>query len=650
MAGNDQGEDKQTTEQEKNKPGVQAEGHSVGIGEIKIGGDVKGNFQVSAGDIITKVEATAARTAKEFEIDELEELKIAILEKIDSLRADTDAPLVTDKPYHLNALALNEGKYLLGRADVLNQLTRRIDLKQAVFISGRGGVGRTSLLQAGLMPTLLSQGDLPVLVSISSESLDLSIRRNILTRVESTTYLKKLNLAKFLEHATKFLSENKRLVLLLDGFENLYEQTATEQLQVFESEWKLTQSNRRLRWVFSIDRGFTARLAPFQPDDILEIPPLDRASAAQALVDPEQGGLKLEEAYLNEILNELGNHRDAIKGASINPSELQVVIRSLAESDPSRPLSEIYEMKERVNGIFEEYLDRTINNNFILAQRPIVWQILTFLNDEYGRPVSMSWIEAQLRAYGFDVKNLPDLLRSLRKHHVISTKEENYELAHVNLKRGIQKWLNEQTLLKNARDEYIDQLNSIRASALRGMLGGALGFGLFRWIVGGRAVGMIAIASFTLQYAVIGGLSGLLFTFLIDVFIAQYRGIRPWQRYVLSAATGLITFGLGFGLFVFMHETAEDMLVRLIFPTIIGGAWGLVTGAGTAWAMSSSRAKVWKILVIAIASAFTFYLFNALLPVLNRSTPTPLEILIGGFWVPFVILASVLFGKRAESD
>jgi hypothetical protein len=52
----------------------------------------------------TKVEATAARTAKEFEIDEVEELKIAILEKIDSLRAD-----------------------------VLSQLMRRIDLKQAVI-------------------------------------------------------------------------------------------------------------------------------------------------------------------------------------------------------------------------------------------------------------------------------------------------------------------------------------------------------------------------------------------------------------------------------------------------------------------------------------------------------------------------------------
>ncbi|HKY56310.1 MAG TPA: hypothetical protein VJM08_18480, partial [Anaerolineales bacterium] len=547
MAERNVGDKKQTNEHEKNEPSVQAEDHSVAIGGISIGGDLKGNLQVAAGDIVTNVEATAARTEKEFEVNELEELKLAILEKIDSLRADHAAPLATDTPYHLNALALNEGKYLLGRADVLHQLTRRIDLKQAVFLSGRGGVGRTSLLQAGLMPVLLEDDHLPVLVSLSREPLELSIKRSILTRVESTTYLKRLNLAKFLEHAAKSLPENKRLLLLLDGFENIYEQTPAEQLQAFEAEWRLTQSNRRLRWVFSIDRGFSARLATFQPDDILELPPLDRAAATQVLVDPEQGGLKLEEAYLNEILNELESHRDSIKGASINPSELQVVIRSLAESDPSRTLSEIYEKRERVNGIFEEYLARTIANNFIPAQRPIVWQILTFLNEEYGRPVSMSWIEAQLRAYGFEVKNLPDLLRSLRKNHVIRVNDENYELAHVNLKRGIQKWLNEQTLLKNARAEYIDQLNNIRASALRGMFGGALGFALFRWIVGGSPQDLTAIAVvfFTLLYAVIGGLSGLLLTFLSDVFIARHGGARPWQRYLLSAATGLITFGLG---------------------------------------------------------------------------------------------------------
>ena len=637
-------------ENEKKEPNVQADDHSVAIGGISIGGDLKGNLQVASGDIVTNVEATAARTEKEYEINELEELKASILETLDSLKTQSSVQSEMDKPFHLNALELTEGKYLLGRAEDLRQLTRRIDVRQSVFICGRGGVGRTSLLQAGLMPTLLQQGDWPVLVSISREPLALSIERSILSRVESTTYLKRLNLAKFLEHAARILPENKRLLLLLDGFENIYEQTSEEQLRAFEAEWRLTQANRKLRWLFSIDRGFTARLAPFQPDDILEVPPLDRAAATQVMIDPEQGGLKIEDAYLEEILNELGNHRESIMGASINPSDLQVVVRALAEGDSSRSISEIYEKKERVNGIFAEYLVRTINNNFIPAQRPVVWQILTFLKEEYGTPVSRGWIESQLRTYGFESKNIPDLLRGLRKHHVISAREENYELAHLNLKRGIQKWLNEQTLLKNARDESIQQLNNIRASALRGMFGGALGFGLFRWIVGGPVRDITAIGFLTLLYAVIGGLSGLLLTFLSDVFIAENRGTRPWQRYLFSAVTGLITFGLGFGLFVYLNENAENKLLEFIIASVIGGAWGLVTGAGIAWARSSSRVAVWKIPVIAIASAFTFYLFNMFLPVLKRATPTPLEILIGGFWFPFVILASVLFWKRVESD
>ena len=637
---------------EKDEPKVQAEDHSVAVGSFSVGGDLSGKVQI--GEIHEHYEeATAARTEKEFRLDELEELKVAVLEKMDTLRADVAAPLAADQPYHLNALALNEGKYLLGRADLLNQLTKRIDLKQSVFISGRGGVGRTSLLQAGLMPTLLGQGDLPVLVSISREALALNIRRNILTRVESTTYLNRLtNLAKFLEHVTEFLPEDKRLVLLLDGFENISEQSLEEQLQDLETQWRLTQSNRKLRWVFSVDRDFTARLAAFQPDDKLEVPPFDRATATQALTDPEQGGLKLDEADLNEILNELGNYREPMKGASINPADLQVVVWSLAESDPAQPLSDIYEKKQRVNGMFEDYLVMTIEDKFGAAQQPVVWQILTHLYDENRKPVSASRIESKLKADGVETKKLPELLRDLRKHHVISTKGQKYVLAHVNLERGIQKRLDQQSMLQNARDEYIDQLNNIRASALRGMFGGALGFGLFRWIVGGSPQDLtaIAIVFITLIYAVIGGLSGLLLTFLSDVFVAGYRGTRPWQRYLLSAATGLITFGLGLGLVVYLNEHAENKLVQFIHSAVVGGAWGVVTGVGIAWAMSSSRVVIWKIPVIALASAFTFYLFHGFLPLLKRGTPSPLEILIGGFWFPFVMLASVLFWKRSESD
>jgi hypothetical protein len=649
-AGNDQdaeGEGDRKPKKAKKKR-ASSEKANVKVGDIS---NVPGNVQVAGGDIRTTVtyeEATAARTEKEFEVNELEELRVSLFEKRESLKLQSTAQVESGGAFHSSALGLNQGRYLLGRAEPLRQLIQRLDSEQSVFISGRGGVGRTSLLQAGLMPYLLEQGHLPVLVSLSREALELSIKRNILTRVESTTYLKRLNLAKFLEHAAKFLPGNKRLVLLIDDYENVSEQTLEEQLQAFETEWGLTKANRKLRWLFSIDRGFTARLAPFQPDGILDVPPLDRAAATQVIVGPNHDGLKIEEAYLNEILNELGNHRETIKGASINPSELQVVLRALAESDSSHSLSKAYEEKERVNGIFEDYLVRTIDNNFIPAERPVVWQILTFLKDEYGTPVSTGWIESKLRTYGFETKDVPHLLRGLRKQHVISAKEENYELAHVNLMRGIQKWLNEQTLLKNAHDESIEQLNNIRASALRGLLAGGLGFAVFPWIVGGPVKDPAAVFFFTLLYAPVGALIGLLLTFFIDVFIARYRGSHPLQRYLLSAATGLITFGLGLGLYVYLEELGDKTLLQFILSTVVGGAWGTVTGTGIAWAMSSSRLQTWKIPVIALVSALTLYLFNVFFPVLNQATS--LKILVGGFWFPFVILAGILFWKRADPN
>jgi hypothetical protein len=101
-------------------------------------------------------------------------------------------------------------------------------------------------------------------------------------------------------------------------------------------------------------------------------------------------------------------------------------------------------------------------------------------------------------------------------------------------------------------------------------------------------------------------------------------------------------------MFIYLSENADNKLVQFIFSTITGGAWGIITGAGIAWALSSSRLQRWKVPVIAIASALTLYVFNLIFPVLNQATS--LEILIGGFWFPFVILASVLFWKRAESD
>jgi hypothetical protein len=618
--------------------------------------DVSGKVQVAGHDIVTHEhyeEATAARTEKEFKIYELEELKASLFEKIESLKIQSSTPSKTDQSFHPNALELNEGPYLLGREENLRHLTERFVAEQSIFISGRAGVGRTSLLQAGLMPYFLEQGHLPVLISISAEPLDLIVKRKILTGVDSTTYLKRLNLAKFLEHVTKFLQPNKWLLLLLDDFENIYEQHLEEEhLRAFEMEWGLTKANRKLRWLFSIDHGFRARLAPFDPHEPLEVPPLERVAAAQAIQGLEQDGLRVDEAYSDEILNELAKHRGSLEDTRINPSDIQIILQALAEASSSGSLSRAYEEKGRVNGIFRAYLADTIDNEFPSSYKPVLWQVLTVLNEKYGTLVSARWIESEIKRSGFGPEQVSELLRGLRKAHLIRARDEKYELANVNLRRAIHDRLEEetrlQTALENARNEYRRQLDNIRASALRGMLAGGVGFAAFRWIVGGLVRNPLDLVFLTLLYASIGGMTGLLLTFSTDVFIARFRERHSWQRYLLSTASGLVMFGLALAIYVYQTEHIGNQLLPLGLAAVVGGAWGSVAGAGMAWAMGSLRLQLWKILLTAAASALTLFLFNRFLPVLNR--PEPLQLLLGGFWLPLVLLTGILFWKRADPD
>ena len=602
---------------------------------------VNGDVQFAGGDIVTTEiheEATDARNEEEFEAKELLELGSSITAYLKSQKALSASQPEPDTFFHLKELELNEGQYLLGRAAILEQLDRRFRSKRAVFISGRSGIGRTSLLKAGLMPWLLERGHLPVLVSISGEPPELSIKRSLYAGIDSTTRLKEWRLAKFLEQASKFVPRGGQLVLLLEGYEH-----AVEGLQDFVREWGLSSTNRKLRWLFSIDHGFTSRLAALRPEEILEVPPLERDTAAQAIRRLEQNGLAIEEAYLDEILNELGKHRGALSDTRIHPAELQVVLRALAEDTSSQSLAKVYETLEGVNGIFEKHLVSTVHANFVPDEREVIWQILSFLREEYGTPVSLARIRTRLTTFGFRADKLVELLGRLRGLHILGTEEESFELAHVNLMRGIRKWLEKQTLIENARAQSLEQLNNIRASALRGMLAGAVGLAVFRRIVAEPIPDLAANVWTTLLFAPAGGLTGLLLTFFVDVFIARYPGTRPWQRYLMSAATGLVTFALGLALYVYLEEHGGDTVSQLLQAMLVGGAWGAVTGAGIAWVISAARVQIWKVPVIALASAFAFYFLNLIFPVLNRATPV--EILVGGFWFPLVIVAATVLWR-----
>ena len=107
-------------------------------------------------------------------------------------------------------------------------------------------------------------------------------------------------------------------------------------------------------------------------------------------------------------------------------------------------------------------------------------------------------------------------------------------------------------------------------------------------------------------------------------------------------------FGLALAVYVYLAEDIGDGLLPVFLAAIVGGAWGATAGSGIAWVIHSPSVRFGKIALVAAASAIVLYLFNQLIPVLNRASDA--LILVGGFLFPFIILMAVLFWKPSDPN
>jgi len=613
---------------------------NIEIGDLS---DVSGKVQVAGGDIVSI--ATPAEIDREYELREVAKLKEAILKKKASLDAQVNTK-PDPKPFHATPLNFNENIYLVGRTEFVNNLSQKLKKHQTVVLSGTSGIGKTSVLQAGLLPKLLEEGYLPILISDVDQPLPEVIKQKMMSGIESTKYLWQLPLPKFLEHAIGGLSPKEKLLLVVDGFEKLAVYSSTG-LGSFLSQWKDSKDNLQLKWLFSIDSGFSASIASFLDAEEISLPPLSRIAAAQAIHSLEKEPGELGDEYFKEILDGLEGHRETINGARINPSELQVVLEALSIGGPDKKLPKIYEDAKGLNGIFELFLINVVKTKFDPPKRRIIREILTILEDHYQTAVPVDWIESRIKSIlPKDVK-VSGLLAELKGYHILAIRDHAYELAGIRMKRAVLGWLHQQTILDQAEEESKKQLDRIRTSALRGLFGGAIGLVIFRWFVGTPVKDSITVIFYSLLYAALGGTVGLLYTFMIDIFVARNGASRSFQRYALSSTTGCVMFAIALVVYVYLGDVVEDdTLWQLLRAALVGGAWGTITGFGIAWALGLAKVTLWSSGVITLLGSTALYVFNRLFPVLQYGTP--LEILIGGFLFTLVIVSAVLYRNYAE--
>jgi hypothetical protein len=619
---------------------------------------------------ITQREATPSEIRKLAELADLDLLHRTIAKKLENLKKQIRSSFERGHNYYRfgQPLSFKEADLLAGRETETSSLLALLKANRSGFLAGNGGSGRTSLLKAGLMPALIKQGDLPVFVSVTSDSLELSIKTEILDEVEQTPYLSKVPLSTFLRHVTECLPQTKHVYLFIDELEKFLAREPSES-QPFKEAWlKTLTDSPRVHWLFSIHWGASPLLNFFRPEinpfsDLMILSLLSRDAAREVILKPASIiGTEIEDAVIDDILDRLG-------GANISPTELQTVCYLLAGGNGPIRLHWTmgdYESEGRADGILRQSLERLVDQ-LKRGDRELAWQVLAALVEHGKESASFDSLADYLKPYGIRQETLKRLLESLQEIHLIDIRDERYYLASESMRPRIQQWIHEQNALIQARQEALYQLQQLRNSALRGMFGGALGFILFDLLI---YTGIRPDISFTISFAIlaaaIGGIVGFLLTLTVDLANATYHGSQTWLRYLVGGIGGIFAFATGLLLYITNNYLGDSLLQVLQASALEGALWGAAIGLGTTYALSG-KSRAWLIiLVTALAGGLILMGLESKIGVLVNqrwaeislnevpskwrifliSLNPLLRIFLAGVLMPFCYMAAALFRRR----
>jgi hypothetical protein len=622
-------------------------GNRNSIGRVSRGGiAIQGDYNEVQIQQITQVFQTAPPSLEEE--DELARLKKYVPQAMENLKAAMrEKKPVGGNPYHLlEALDINEQEQLAGRATQVKELIGKLQSERFAFLVGENGIGKTSLLRAGLIPALARAGHWPLWIEATSEPLDTTIKKRVLGSLNDFPALARRPMKDVLRLSAAFLPQESFLVLLLDNVEEFFDQQVDAQ-QTFADQWMecVNDASLRARWLFStvdvkhnLNRFQSGEINPFA--NLTALSPLDRAAASEAILIPARSAdIHIEDGFLDALLDDLGN-------TEVDPTRLQIVCYTLAGGNGTltREFSlPAYEKQKRADGIQQDYLDRAIHE-LSLNDREPAWQTLSFLESANHNPRGVEWIGMELSVFGYRNVKADSLLETLQRKHLVAFSEEGYRLASESMKPRIRQWSEQEAMPRKIQKEAARQLEQIRNSVLRGLIGGAIGLGAFRWIVGNPIKDLTAAIFLTLLYATVGGLIGLLLTFSVDIASATYLKVRLWVRYLIGGLGGAFAFGVALAIFVYLSIPSEEPFAMMLLAALEGGVWGLITGLGIAWCMNTARPAWMVIAAVALAGGLTLTVTDRLLNLLVRSSP--LQIAAGGLVFPLFIAIGARLGRR----
>ena len=431
----------------------------------------RGDVNIAGRDLIKKIKIihqralTAAEAAEKARSIEIKLLAEGIGKYANDLQNRLAEKSESHTPYRgLLEYRLADAKYFFGRDEAKIEIARLVSRSAFSVLHAESGAGKTSLLQAGIMPAILASKHLPIYVRSYDKNPADVIKRTLVADSEFAAGLMKERLADFLRRVTSILGPKTTLILILDQFEEFFTRVQEQDRKSFIDDLSecINNPSLNIRWMFCLRKEYFSDLAAFQPgisdpfENAYLLKPLSRAEAEEAIAKPAKlQKITFEKGLIPELLNDLGEEQ-------ILPPHIQLVGSALFENLSQKQkifTRDEYVKLGKAQGILKNHLDRVLSEKVPKNRIAICQQVLQGLVTSTQQRVLRTEQELFDALGNYPEDQVRDAISLLARNRLLRGEETEsgvaYELAHDILLDEIR--LNPEIVRRKQAEELLEQ-------------------------------------------------------------------------------------------------------------------------------------------------------------------------------------------------
>jgi DNA-binding winged helix-turn-helix (wHTH) protein len=382
------------------------------------------------------------------------------------------------RPYKfLDYFTEQDAQIFFGREPEVEAICSQILAHRTFILHGRSGVGKSSIVRAGLSPRLKAEGHTVSVIRCFTDPLhqiEAALAETVGTGEQADERLELDDLIA----RSRNRSPNRTIIIFIDQFEEFFTLLGEETRQQFLGFLARVVPDETLPFhiVFALREDLLAEMSYLKtavPEIFYHesrLKRLSRAQAARAITEPARAaGCKYQPQLIDRLLDDLADDE------GVDPPQLQIVCDSLydaREPDGSLTLA-VYEQMGTASQILAGYLERVLrrfNRADLRAAREILTSLISADGERRVLQESALYARAGTRL-SEDPARVGHLVDELVAARVVRRRSQDgepwLELAHDFLTPEVSRWLSaDEVALKRARGVVERAMENYRAHEL----------------------------------------------------------------------------------------------------------------------------------------------------------------------------------------